>query len=118
MAFTPYTPTRQGPRTIGATALNTGTIQLTQGAFRALGEPAFVAVDVDTDSLLIRVRLATPGDPQALAIQQQRRFAATRLLRTAGIAYRPKSVPLPGRMVGRTALVLDYGDAPSRQVAA
>lgn len=71
----------------------------------------------DADEYLIRVRLASPDDPGALPVGQVRRVAATRLLRDAGIAYRPTSVPLPGRMTGRTEMVLDYSEAPTRQAA-
>ena len=115
--FKPYEPTRQRPGAIGATALNTGVIQLSAAAFRALGEPAYVALAVDADEYLIRVRLASPDDPGALPVGQVRRVAATRLLRDAGIAYRPTSVPLPGKMTGRTEMVLDYSEAPTRQGA-
>lgn len=114
--FKPYEPTRQRQGAIGATALNTGVIQLTTSAFRALGGPAYVALAVDAEQYLIRVRLASPDDPGAVAVGQVRRVAATRLLRDAGIAYQPTSVPLPGRMNGRTEMVLDYSEAPTGQV--
>lgn len=113
MTLEPYTPPRSWAEEIGATALKMGVIQLTVAAYGALGKPAFVEVDLDRDACAIHVRLAA-GDPErAIAVRQVRRFAATGLLRTAGIDYRPRSVRLPGRMVGRTTLVLDYGEAPA-----